>query len=110
MQMGMGRQGKADKEKKAEKDPLNLSNVWSEARVLVGAHKRRLAWGALLLMVSRACAFVLPWEAGTAIEAIEAGQGDRLKIIALFVGLATLVQAITIQQQKSRPSGRLFCC
>src|SRR5262245_29958745 len=73
-----------------------LSDALWEAKELVVAHRSRLALGALLMLVNRLVGLVLPASSKYIIdEVIVKGRGELLTPIALAVGVATLLQAIT---------------
>jgi ABC-type multidrug transport system fused ATPase/permease subunit len=70
--------------------------AWQEARALMWAHRRHLLVGFLLMIVSRLAGLVLPASSKVLIdEVIGQGRGSLLVPLALAVGAATLVQAIT---------------
>ena len=63
---------------------------------MVWAHRRRLALGAVLMVVSQAMGLVLPASTKYLIdEVIVGGRTDLLWKIALATGAATLVQAVS---------------
>ncbi|HEX5709502.1 MAG TPA: ABC transporter ATP-binding protein [Pyrinomonadaceae bacterium] len=75
---------------------IRWSSAWGEARQLVWAHRRRLAVGAVLMLISQAMGLVLPASTKYLIdEVIVKGRTDLLWQIALAAGAATLVQAVT---------------
>src|SRR3972149_3108166 len=75
---------------------INMSRAWAEARVLIWRHRRSLAIGMALMLVSRASALVLPWSSKWVIDDVLGnGRLDLLVPIALASGGATLIQAIT---------------
>jgi ABC-type multidrug transport system fused ATPase/permease subunit len=80
----------------ADKKKLSRSLVWSEARQLMVAHRRYLIIGFALMIVSRAAGFVLP--AGFKFfvdEVLSAGRSTLLVPLAVAVGIAALIQAVT---------------
>ena len=78
------------------KKRVSGSAAWREARELVWAHRRRLAIGLVLMLVSRATSLVLPASSKWLIdEVIGRGRSDLLLPIALVAGAATVVQAVT---------------
>jgi subfamily B ATP-binding cassette protein MsbA len=90
--MRRGRVAPADSTKKK----LTGATVWREARELVWTHRRRLVIGLLLMLVSRAMSLVLPASSKYLVdEVIGKGRTELLTPIALAVGGATLVQALT---------------
>lgn len=73
-----------------------LTDVWRDARDLVWAHRRRLALGLALLIVSRLAGLVLPASSKYLIDDVIGKQrADLLLPLALAAGLATLIQAGT---------------
>ena len=72
------------------------AGAWQEARALIWRHRRRLALGLLLMLVSRGAGFVLPAMTRYVIDdVIPNSRGDELLLLA-GVGLAaTVVQAAT---------------
>ena len=74
----------------------SLRNVWREARDLVWAHRRRLSLGMALMIVNRLAGLVLPTSSKYLIDdVIGNNRADLLLTLALAVGAATLVQAVT---------------
>jgi ABC-type multidrug transport system fused ATPase/permease subunit len=79
-----------------KKKKTNLKNAWDEARVLVAAHRGRLALGLALMFVSRLAGFVLPASSKYLIdEVIGHHRSELLVPLALAVGAAALVDAAT---------------
>jgi len=75
---------------------IRWSAAWGDARELVWAHRRRLALGAVLMIVNQAMGLVLPASTKYLIDGvIVKGRADLLWKIALVAGAATLVQAVT---------------
>ncbi len=78
------------------KRPLNLARAWAEMRALMWTHRRALAIGFSLMLVSRLAGFVLPTTSKYLIDdVIKQGRTGLLVPLALAAGGATLVQAIT---------------
>ncbi|MBW3629211.1 MAG: ABC transporter ATP-binding protein/permease [Gemmatimonadetes bacterium] len=80
----------------AEKKKIPAAVAWREARQLMYAHRRYLAIGFCLMIVSRLAGFVLP--AGTKFfvdDVVGKGRTSLLLPLAAAVGIATLVQAVT---------------
>jgi subfamily B ATP-binding cassette protein MsbA len=78
------------------KKTVTASAAWREARELIWAHRRRLGIGLLLMLVSRVAGLVLPASSKWLIdEVVHNNRTDLLLPIALAVGAATIVQAIT---------------
>ncbi|MDQ3753497.1 MAG: ABC transporter ATP-binding protein/permease [Acidobacteriota bacterium] len=75
---------------------IRWSSAWGDARELVWAHRRRLALGAVLMLVNQAMGLVLPASTKYLIdEVIVKGRTELLWQIALAAGAATVVQAVT---------------
>ncbi|MCU0248678.1 MAG: ABC transporter ATP-binding protein/permease [Vicinamibacterales bacterium] len=80
----------------AAKRTFKFSEVWGEARVLVWAHRRRLALGFGLMLVNRTVGLVLPATSKFLVDdVIGKGRADLLPTLALAAAGATIVQAIT---------------
>jgi subfamily B ATP-binding cassette protein MsbA len=79
-----------------KKKKIRWSAAWGDARELVCEHRKRLAVGAVLMILNQAMGLVLPASTKYLIdEVIVKGRTDLLWKIALAAGAATLVQAIT---------------
>jgi ABC-type multidrug transport system fused ATPase/permease subunit len=79
-----------------KKNKVSASAAWREARQLVWAHRRRLALGLALMLVSRVSQLVLPASSKWIIdEVLTKGRSDLLVPIALAAAGATLVTAVT---------------
>ena len=80
---------------KPDKKKLNLRNAWQEARALVWQHRRRLALGLSVMLVSRLAGLVLPATSKFLIDEVIGKQwADLLIPLALAAGGATIVQAL----------------
>jgi ABC-type multidrug transport system fused ATPase/permease subunit len=78
----------------AAKKKVTASAAWREARLLIHAHRSRLAMGLGLMLVSRLAGLVLPASAKYVIDdVIGKGRHELLLPIALAGGAATVVQA-----------------
>jgi ABC-type multidrug transport system fused ATPase/permease subunit len=74
----------------------NYTNAWREARALIWQHRRRLSLGLALMMVNRLAGLVLPASSKYIIDqVIGERRADLLGMIAVGVGVATLIQAVT---------------
>ncbi|MEX1256375.1 MAG: ABC transporter ATP-binding protein [Gemmatimonadota bacterium] len=83
-------------EGKKKKKKLQLSSVTREAKELLWRYRTTLAIGFSLMIVNRAAQFVLPLSSGYLIDNILVnGNADLLLPLALAVGGATVVQALT---------------
>ncbi|MBI4265841.1 MAG: ABC transporter ATP-binding protein [Acidobacteria bacterium] len=79
-----------------KKKPVTVSAAWREARDLVWAHRRRLAIGLSLMLVSRLAGLVLPFTSKYLIDDVLGNNRTELLMpLALAAGAATLVQAVT---------------
>lgn len=82
----------------AKKDlkPKNKGTTVAEVRALMWTHRGKLAFGFLLMVINRGSGFVLPWASKFLVDTVLAdGQLDKLFPLALAVGGATIVGAIT---------------
>ena len=80
----------------AKKKRVSVSVAWREARELVWAHRRRLGIGLGLMLGSRIAGLVLPASSKWLIDEVFGnGRAELLMPIALAVGAATIVQAVT---------------
>ena len=79
-----------------KKKSVSASAAWREAHALLWAHRRRLALGLALMLVSRVAGLVLPASSKYLIDdVLGQGRSELLPVIALAAGAATLVQAST---------------
>jgi ATP-binding cassette, subfamily B, putative efflux pump len=80
----------------AKKKKITASDAWREARDLLWAHRRRLALGLMLMLISRLAGLVLPASSKWLIDDVVGKHRTELLLpIALAAGAATLVQAVT---------------
>ena len=80
---------------KKEKAKVDTRRAWREARALILEHRKSLAIGIVLMLVSRLAGLVLPASTKYLIdEVIGKKNMGMLMPLALAAGLATLVQAI----------------
>ncbi|MGH7568879.1 MAG: ABC transporter ATP-binding protein [Gemmatimonadales bacterium] len=76
--------------------PAITAGAWQEARALVWQHRRRLAAGLALMLVNRLTGLVLPASSKYLIDhVIGERRVELLGTIALAVGAATLIQAVS---------------
>src|SRR3954463_308851 len=79
-----------------KKKKIRWSAAWGDARELIWTHRRRLALGAVLMVINQAMGLVLPASTKYLIDVV-IGQGrtDLLWKIAVAAAAATIVQALT---------------
>lgn len=83
-------------EKKSEKKKFTVSTAWRESKELLWIHRKRLFLGFSLMIINRFMSLVLPASSKFLIdEVIVKHQVNMLNWIALFAGIATIIQAIT---------------
>src|SRR6185503_2219638 len=74
---------------------IRWSSAWGDARALVWTHRRRLALGAVLMIINQAMGLVLPASTKYLIDVvIVKGRTYLLINIAFAAAGATLIQAI----------------
>src|SRR5262245_28533404 len=79
-----------------KKKKVTASEAWREARELLWTHRRRLALGLVLMLISRLAGLVLPLSSKWLIDEVVGKRRTELLLpIALAAGVATLVQAVT---------------
>ncbi|HEY7181059.1 MAG TPA: ABC transporter ATP-binding protein [Blastocatellia bacterium] len=82
----------AEKKKKR----IHFSDAWREAKQLVVAHRGRLAFGAVLMLINRLVGLVMPASSKFIIDSvIGKHKVELLAPIAVAAGVATLIQAVT---------------
>ena len=75
---------------------VSVRGAWVEARELVWIHRSRLAVGLTLMLVNRLAGLVLPASSKYLIDDVIANQRSELLLtLALAIGLAAAVQAVT---------------
>jgi subfamily B ATP-binding cassette protein MsbA len=80
----------------AKKPKYDTKRAWGEARALIWEHRRSVAIGLVLMLVSRAAGLVLPYAPKYVIdEVLPSRDLALLTRIALIGGAATLVNAVT---------------
>jgi subfamily B ATP-binding cassette protein MsbA len=78
------------------KKKVDSAAAWREARELLWAHRRRLAIGLALMLVSRLSGIVLPALSKYVVDDVFVkGRHELLMPIALAAGAATILQAVT---------------
>ncbi len=81
---------------KKEKKKLNMSQVWSDARDIIWAHRHKVGLGFGLLIINRVCVFILPYSLKRFVDGIDSARGGEiLTQLAFLVIGATLVQSLT---------------
>ncbi len=79
-----------------KKKELNYSGAWAEARKIIWNARWRLAFGSVLLLISRLAGMVLPASTKYIGDEVLVNQRyELLTYIAIAVGVATLIQAST---------------
>ncbi|MCH7958754.1 MAG: ABC transporter ATP-binding protein, partial [Candidatus Hydrogenedentes bacterium] len=74
-----------------KKKSRRLSNVWFEAKEIMWRHRKRIALGLGLMLISRLAGFVLPLSIQFLIDDVLPNKNTRLLIfLAIGAGLATL--------------------
>ena len=74
----------------------SVRGAWFEARELIWTYRHRLALGLTLMLVNRLAGLVLPASSKYLIDEVIANQrGELLLTIALAIGAAAVVQAVT---------------
>jgi len=86
----------ADSSASPKKKGFNRSRATAEARALIWTHRRSLAIGFVLMLINRLSGLVLPASSKFLIDdVLVQKRSDLLTPLALAVGAATIVQAIT---------------
>lgn len=79
-----------------KKKKIDYSRAWTEAKLLIWNYRWRLTLGLVLMLISRAAGMVLPYSTKFLVDNVFGqNQFSLLKWIALAVGIATVIQAIT---------------
>ncbi|MCW5960080.1 MAG: ABC transporter ATP-binding protein [Pyrinomonadaceae bacterium] len=79
-----------------KKKKVNYSGAWKIARKLIWNYRGRLAVGGVLMLISQLSGMVLPASSKFLIDEVIGKQRyELLKWIALAIGIATLIQAVT---------------
>lgn len=80
----------------AKKKRINYRSAWAEARAIVWKARGRLALGAVLMIASRLSGLALPASSRYIVDDVLGKQRyELLPLIALAIGVATIVQAAT---------------
>ncbi|MBL0890801.1 MAG: ABC transporter ATP-binding protein [Gemmatimonadaceae bacterium] len=78
------------------KPKYDTKRAWGEARALMWAHRRSVGIGLVLMLISRASGFVLPYSTKMVLDEVLPSRDVRLLGWIALAGLgATLVQALT---------------
>lgn len=78
----------------ANKQKVNYSRAWAEARSLVSKHRTRLAVGVVLMLISRLLGLVLPASTRYVVdEVITKHRTEMLTMVAIAAAGATMLQA-----------------
>ena len=79
-----------------EKKKVNYKGAWREARALLWSYRKRLTLGFFLMVANRLAGLVLPASSKYLIdEVIGKNRVELLKWLAVGIGAATIVQALT---------------
>ena len=79
-----------------KKKRIGMSDAWREAKDLIFAHRMRLAFGGVLMLINRLVGLILPASSKYIIDdVIGKGKVQMLTPIAIAAGAATLIQAMT---------------
>ncbi len=79
-----------------DKKRVTLGSAWRDAQSLISTHRRNLAIGLTLMLVSRVSGLALPASTKWLLDdVIGKRQPDLLVPLALVVGSATLIQAVS---------------
>lgn len=79
-----------------KKQKYNTQRAWGEARKLVWEHRRSVGIGMMLMLISRASGFVLPFAPKYLLDEVVGKQRyDMLAPLALVAFAATVINAIT---------------
>lgn len=93
---GAGRSAVAARAGEPAKKKVDYASAWPEARALVLAHRGRLAFGLVLMLINRVAGLILPATSKYLIDDVIGKQRAELLVpLALAAGAATLVQAVT---------------
>jgi ABC-type multidrug transport system fused ATPase/permease subunit len=85
-----------DEAKNKKKKKALTPGAWAEARALIWKHRRRLAFGLVLMIIGRLSDFVLPTTTKYLMDdVITKHNWDLLPKLAMAAGAATLVSAAT---------------
>ena len=83
-------------EESENKKPVNTVEAWREAKKLMLAYKGRLAIGLTLMIINRLSGLVLPGSSKYLVDnVIGQGMHEMLTPLAIAVGVATAIQAVT---------------
>src|SRR5687768_5197976 len=79
-----------------KKKKINYSSAWAEARKIIWSARWRLAFGSLLMLISRLASMVLPASTKYIGDEVFTNRNYGLiKWIALAIGVSTLIQGVT---------------
>jgi ABC-type multidrug transport system fused ATPase/permease subunit len=91
------RKDEKDKDRQDKKEKKKISaGAWEEARTLVWKHRKRLAIGLGLMVISRLAGLVLPTSTKYLMDDVVGQQNwDLLPKLALAVAAATVIESVT---------------
>jgi len=83
-------------EEKKDKKKVNYKSAWAEARRIIWNARWRLAFGSVLMLISRLASMVLPASTKYIGDEVFTNRNYSLiKWIALAIGISTLIQGVT---------------
>ena len=83
-------------DKPNKKKKINYSSAWAEARKIIWNARWRLAFGSVLMLISRLASMVLPASTKYIGDEVFTNRNYGLiKWIALAIGISTLIQGVT---------------
>lgn len=86
----------ADSAKEEKRRKINYKRAWAESRALIWEHRRSLAIGLVLMLISRLTSLVLPASSKFVIDdVLTKGRVELLVPIALVAAGASLIQALS---------------
>src|SRR6187455_3441664 len=79
-----------------KKKKVDYSSAWAEARKIIWGARWRLAFGSVLMLISRLAGMVLPASMKYVGDEVFTNRNySLLKWIALAIGISTLIQGVT---------------
>ena len=79
-----------------KKPKYDTKRAWAEARALIYAHRKSVSIGLVLMLISRATGFVLPYSTKYVLDDVLPNRDIRMLGYIALAGLAaTIIQSIT---------------